>query len=94
MDPAIIHPGDNPLTEEPTFTLTLTLTEAFAVKDAVACLWMETQGEAGSYANYADCGPMEAAHQVADRLHAMMQPHHRRFAAVLRAHFDAQERRN
>lgn len=90
----IIRPNDDPLGEEPTFTLTLTLSQAFAVKDAVCCLWMETQGQPGGYTDYADCGFMEAGHEVADQLRAMMRPHAARVGAVIRAHADAHERRN
>jgi hypothetical protein len=95
---SIIRPGDDVLGEDPpTFTLTLTLAQAFAVKDAVCCLWTATQTDASAdecYGEYAACGDMEAAHAVADTLAVMMRPHAARVGAVIQAHADAHTRRN
>lgn len=97
MNPAaIIRPGENPLAEEPTYTITLTQAQAFAVCDAVTCLWMASTGKDAndSYRDYASCGFIEGAHEVADRLHELMEPHQRRVGVFIRAICDAQERRN
>lgn len=96
MDPTIIRPGDDPMAEEPTFTLTLSLEQAFGVCSAVSCIYMASTGEDANsaYREFGEYGEMEAAHEVADRLHELMEPHIRRVGAVIRAHVDALKRQN
>src|SRR4051794_21692278 len=92
----LIRSGESPLSEDPTYTLTLTSAQAFAICDAMTCLWMASRGDDAneSYRGYADYGFMEDGHAVADRLHDLMRPHAARVGAVVRAISDANERRN
>jgi hypothetical protein len=96
MDPAIIRPGENPLAEDPTYTITLTLSQAFAICDAVSCIYTASTGEDAnsSYRDYGSYGFMAEGHEVADRLHELMRPHQQRVGAFIRALRDAEERRN
>lgn len=96
MDMNIIRPGDDPLAERPTYTITLTSAEAFAICDAITCLWMAANGDDAntSYREYGEYGFMEEGHAVADRLNALMRPHATRVGVWVRACADVMKRRN
>lgn len=92
----IIRPGDDPLAEEPTYTITLSVTQALAVRDAVTCLWVAAgQGSADdAYGEYGTCGFLEQAHEVADVLTDMMRPYTARVGQHIRMLSEGYERRN